>query len=396
MSDSARSKTLVVLPNDPLERYAAKGEVKVRYLNPGDFFDRVHVISLADTDDAAEAARVMAGRAEVRIHPVGRPGPLNFSRVTGRARKLVSEIKPHVVRGFNPLLMGWLAVKLARHCGASSVVSVHADYHPWRNLRIHGPRFLLSARGMYQAVHSALGMNRTSLGGADHVICAYRFPVEHVHRWRQDGISVIYNRVDLARFQPGTRQAEAGNGPLRILTVGRQFEGKDPEPLLRAVAAFGDSELTLVGDGPQHERLRELARSLEIGQRVVFIPRVEHENLPELYRTHDVFAINITHPGVCIPVLEAAASGLPVVIYRPLWEAEPEVVGELAEIVEADAGSYAAAFQRLYSDSDFRALRGKQLRDRVAQIDTAATEGQETEIYRQLDERCSAKRADRG
>ena len=386
MSDSTRYKTLVVLPNDPLERYAAKGEVKARYLNPGDFFDRVHVISLAATDDGTEAARVMTGRAEVRIHPVGRPGPLNFSRATGRARQLVSEIKPHVVRGFNPLLMGWLAVKLARHCGASSVVSVHADYHLWRNLRIHGPRFLFSA----------LGMNRTSLGGADHVICAYRFPVEHVRRWRQDGISVIYNRVDLARFQPGTSQAEAGNGPLRILTVGRQFEGKDPEPLLRAVAAFGDSELTLVGDGPRHERLRELARSLEIGQRVVFIPRVEHENLPELYRNHDVFAINITHPGVCIPVLEAAASGLPVVINRPLWEPEPEVVGELAEIVEADAESYAAAFQRLYSDPDFRALRGKQLRDRVAQIDAAATEGQETEIYRQLYERCSAKRADRG
>lgn len=392
MPEPERSRTLLVLPNDPLERYEQKGEVKPRYLNPGDYFDKVHVFSLADRDTGIQAARVMAGRAEVHVHAVGRPGPLNWRSLSGRMFELAWGIKPDVVRGYNPLLMGWLAVRLAGHCGAMSVVSVHADYHLWRNIRIHGPSFLLSPRGAYQAVHSALGMYRTSIGKADHVICAYNFPAAFVRNWRSDGVSVIYNRVDLASFQPGERQTSPRTGPVKIITVGRQFEGKDPEPLLRALAGMEGAELTLVGDGPLHGRLRKLAADLGIAQRTEFIPRVDHAQLPRLYRGHDLFAINITHPGVCIPVLEAAATGLPVVINRPLWEDQPEVVGNLAEVVEPTADGYGEAFRRLRDTPDLRLRRGGELRRRVAEMGGDEMERREAGVYRDLCEQLDAEK----
>jgi len=100
----------------------------------------------------------------------------------------------------------------------------------------------------------------------------------------------------------------------------------------------------------------------------------------------------ITQPGVCIPVLEAAASGLPVVINRPRWEDIPEVVGELAEVVPLAAEGYLETFKRLADDPGYRAERGRALREHVRSLDGAAMEHAERELYQQLLESCAGNR----
>ncbi|MEA2063689.1 MAG: glycosyltransferase, partial [Gemmatimonadota bacterium] len=243
-------KKLLVIPNDPLYRYVEKGEVKERYFNPENYFDEVHVLSLCQADDALDAARLMSGdAARVVIHPVGRPGLLSWRAVKKRALDLARSINPDAVRSYNPLFMGCLAVACARAASAVSVISVHDDYSIARSIGIYGPRFLLTMRGAYQVAQNLLGLNRYMFGRVDHVICAYRFCLRYVGRWRTGEVSVIYNRVDLKKFYPGPvekRSSPAGNG-IRILNVGRQFEGKNPEPLIRALAQMEPpSRLTLV------------------------------------------------------------------------------------------------------------------------------------------------------
>ena len=390
MSLKRPTRKLLVIPNDPLYRYTAKGEVKERYFNPEDFFDEVHVLSLAGEDDSAEAAKVMAGRASVKIYPVGRPGPLNWKVVRKRAVAVAKEIRPQLVRGYNPLFMGYLAVYLARAVDAKSVVSVHDDYSFLRSLRIYGAGFLATKRAAYQLIHSLLDLNRVSLGQADHVICAYRFPLRYVERWRKAEVSVIYNRVDLEKFAPAEKEQQPQPGPLRILNVGRQFEGKNPEPIIRAVAGMHDVRLTLVGDGPYHGRLIKLSRRLGLDEKIKFIPRIPHQELPEVYRTHHVFAMSITQPGVCIPVLEAAASGLPVVLNTSCWENEPEVVGNLAEVVPLSPQGFRRAFERLAKDPIYRKSRGNSLRKHVLALDGKLMEQAERELYEKLlDEKLS-------
>ncbi len=372
----------MVFPNDPLYRYQAKGEVKPRYFNPEDFFDRVAVVTLADADDSAEAARVMCGRAEFSLHPLGRPGLLDLPALVRRAEDLARRLQPQAVRGYNPLLMGYLAVRSARACGAAGVVSVHDDYSLRRSVGIYGLRYFLGSRGAYHLLHQLSGMNRVSLGQADHVICAYRFPCRHVARWRWRELSVIYNRVDLARFHPA--ESRDSREDFRILNVGRQFAGKDPAPLVAALTGRPFWRLTLVGDGPCHARLVAQARALGVDSRVEFLPRVGHAELPALYRGHDAFAMRIDQPGVCIPVLEAAASGLPVVVNQPRWEETPEVVGELAEVVPATAAGYRQALDRLAEDRSYRLGRGTALRELALQYDGGRMEQAERELYERL------------
>ena len=384
MNPDKSRRRILVIPNDPLYRYAAKGEVKERYFNPENFFDEVHVLSLADEDNSLETARIMAGNSPVRIHAIGRPNPFNLGAVRKKALQLALKIKPQVVRGYNPLYMGYLAVCAAKAAGAASVVSVHDDYSLWRSLAVYGPGFLFTPRGMYQIFHYLLALNRISLGRCDQVICAYRFPLRYVERWRKENISVIYNRVDLEKFSPGDSQRQAAPGSLRILNVGRQFAGKNPQPILKALAGLENTTLTLVGDGPYHQGLVRWADKLGIADRVKFINRVAHKDLPDLYRSHDIFAMAITQPGVCIPVLEAAASGLPIVINSPRWEDSPEVVGDLAEVVPLSVQGYRQAFLRLAGDPDYRKERGARLRQRALAIDGRVMERAERELYERL------------
>ncbi len=378
------SRKLLVIPNDPLQRYVDKGEVKERYFNPENFFDEIHVVSLCERDDAYEAAVVMSGTASVQVHAIGRPGPLSWRAVRRRALEVARVVRPDVIRGYNPLFMGYLAVFCAKALTTSSVISVHDDYSLLRSLGIYGPGYLLTTRGAYQLAHHLLGLNRYMFARADHIICAYSFPLRYVNRWRKRGVSVIYNRVNLEKFYPAEKSPQPSGSSLRILNVGRQFEGKNPEPIIRALARMEQATLTLVGDGPYHTRLVELAGNLGLTGRVTFRQRVDHHALPDLYREHDIFAMAITQPGVCIPVLEAAASGLAVVINHPRWEDKPEVVGELAEVVPLDAEGYLEAFRHLAQDPVYRARRGGDLREHVRTLDGAAMERAERELYCRL------------
>ncbi len=75
---------------------------------------------------------------------------------------------------------------------------------------------------------------------------------------------------------------------------------------------FPEARLTLLGDGPQEASLRKLVRELQIDD-VAFAGRVEREQISDVYRQHDVFLNSSNVDNMPISILEAFASGLPVV-----------------------------------------------------------------------------------
>ena len=100
------TRKLCVLPNDPLVAYLKKGEIKERYFNPKNIFDEVHVISLFDFDETEENVKEVAGNAKLKIHVLGKINLLNKNKKRLQVMNLVQQIKPDVIRSFNPLLQG--------------------------------------------------------------------------------------------------------------------------------------------------------------------------------------------------------------------------------------------------------------------------------------------------
>lgn len=141
-----------------------------------------------------------------------------------------------------------------------------------------------------------------------------------------DRISRICNGVDVDRFTP-TREKPVGllpaslraDAPFVIGTVGRLQPVKDQAVLVRAFAeVVGENpalranlRLVIVGDGPLLPALRELAHSLGVAD-LVWLPGAIGD-VSDVFRLLDLFVLPSLNEGISNTILEAMASGLPVV-----------------------------------------------------------------------------------
>lgn len=136
-------------------------------------------------------------------------------------------------------------------------------------------------------------------------------------------VEPLSNGVDLAKFTPGKasekvlRRFRLEPGRLRVLYVGRV----DPEKSLsNVVTAFAgvaeevpEAELVIVGDGTDRRHLIDLARALGITEKVKFPGRIMPPDVVEIYRDATVFATASETETQGIVLIEAAATGLPLV-----------------------------------------------------------------------------------
>jgi glycosyltransferase involved in cell wall biosynthesis len=133
----------------------------------------------------------------------------------------------------------------------------------------------------------------------------------------QQAIEIVHNGVDTSIFHPAP--APRAGTEIHIVSVGRLIERKGHHHLLRAFAELSRSStmplrLTLVGTGDAEQSLHDLARELHVEDRVTFSGFVPRERMPEIYHDSDIFALASQSEGMSIALLEAMASGLPVVV----------------------------------------------------------------------------------
>ena len=111
--------------------------------------------------------------------------------------------------------------------------------------------------------------------------------------------------------------APAKRGPLRAIFVGRLVHWKGLHLGLEATAGVlklrPDVTLTVVGDGPERRRLEEQASRLGIAEAVSFIGQVAAPKVAELLGQHNCLLFPSFQDSGGFVVLEAMASGLPVI-----------------------------------------------------------------------------------
>jgi len=172
----------------------------------------------------------------------------------------------------------------------------------------------------------------------------------------RDGARVVPILFDRGPFAPAPLAA-----PPTLLFVGRLAPHKRQDELIRVLALLRrrrvpDARLVLVGEplNPAYDAaLRGLAEQLAPGA-VTFLRGLTREQLAGEYRRAGVFVSLSEHEGFCIPLLEAFASGLPVVA-RPAGGV-PEVAGDAAlPAGDRDLGVLAELVALALEDAELRA-----------------------------------------
>lgn len=253
-------------------------------------------------------------------------------------KKLISQNRYGLVHAFFAFPSGWLCYKSAGLL--PYIVSLRGSDVPGFNVRLGCDYKLLA--GLFRRIWTGAAAVIANSEGLR------QLAREFMPRLN---IEVIPNGIDTERFYPAANRERAVGW--KILTVGRLIARKRIDMLIDAMTQLKHmgipARLSIAGEGNLTERLRHLARERQASDEVIFLGRVPAEEMPQVYREHDIFVSSSAHEGMSNAMLEAMASGLPIV--SALCEGVQELIGDNGTIVnDADGGKIAEAIRTIIQD----------------------------------------------
>lgn len=292
----------------------------------------------------ADAATMTAiASASLPIYPDIRLAAPDYLSV----RRAVDTLKPDLVHCATEFVIGRLGQMAAARAGVPFVSSYHTDFGkyataygmPWlvKPLSAYLSRFHLRARRTY----TPSGPARDDL---------WRIGVRDVEVWGRG--------VDAERFQPARRSMELRNrlglgAAFTFLYVGRLAAEKGVDVVVDAYRRLesrvpaGSVRLVIAGAGPEEARLRATAPA-----GTVFLGYLDRtRDLPALYASCDAFVFASTTETLGLVVLEAMASGIPV-IAAPAGGVADHLRDGVNGLTYAprDAAECASSMHRLFAD----------------------------------------------
>ena len=294
--------------------------------------------------------------------------------------KIAKQFQPEIVQVFFGIPSGCGAYLLKAICGFPYVVFMGGrdvprpdpdpPYYRWLS------RFLAPAiRGLWKHAAAVVacsdGLRDLALRTEPHV-----------------AIQVIPDGLDLSRFTPVPRHPHPAR--VRILGVGRLIPRKGFQFLLRALPqvlqhATSDFEVELVGDGPERANLVALAGKLGVRHKIHFAGSVPYSELPQKYRSADLFTLCSLAEGMPLVVLEAMGSGLPILA---------SCVEGLEELVEVgtngnlfppgDVDAVAKSLIEMINNGERRVQMGEASTARVQKYDWKHIAQRYMEVYRRI------------
>jgi glycosyltransferase involved in cell wall biosynthesis len=175
----------------------------------------------------------------------------------------------------------------------------------------------------------------------DAVVCVSAMTAETARQQREVDparIVTIENGIDLARFSPSPALRHAVRAELGVPaaafvvgTVGRIVVEKNQALLVQAMAPelSAERQLVIAGDGPLFPSLSAMVQQL--GERARFVHLLgPRRDVPRLYAAFDAFALSSDSEGLPLVIVEAMASGLPVIA--------TDVGGIAAVVVDGETG----------------------------------------------------------
>jgi sugar transferase (PEP-CTERM/EpsH1 system associated) len=306
--------------------------------------------AICSTTPAGEIASMVDPRVPV-FELSRRPG--HDLRVVVDLYRLFRRERPHIVHthAWGTLLEGLVAARLA-----GVPVVIHGE-HGTLQLRPHQRRL---QRMAWSTVDRVLSVSSRL---AERMSAETGFPL--------DRITTLRNGVNLDRFRSvdrrAARQALGLAAEERVVgTVGRLVPVKDQATLVDAVGELGRSgctaTLVIAGDGPERAALEARAAAQGVTLRLLgYRPDVD-----VVLGALDVFALSSVSEGLSNTILEAMASGTPVVATRVGGSdemVEDEVTGRL--VAPSSSAALAHAMRPLLLDPDLRARMSEAGRRRV-------------------------------
>lgn len=288
-----------------------------------------------------------------KFYSYGLASPISLKRL-----RLIKNFGPDVIHIHNEFGIGFSGVSIARILRVPMVYTLHTMYDDY--LYYVAPRLLIPiVRKIAHTYMKVFTNNASAITGPSKKVQEF---INECGIERK--VDVIPNPVELDKFNPDHVDAahvesikaeySITEEDMVVSFCGRLGKEKSVDVLLNFFAEQYQPEdrmkLMIIGDGPAREELIEQARDLGIADHVIFTGKVDHDRLMDYYACCELYATTSLSDTNSISMLEAMATGLPVLHLKDELNAG-QVVDGVNGYIFRDSKEMYEAMQR-YRDLD--------------------------------------------
>jgi len=288
------------------------------------------------------------------------PIPLSF-----RAKKVITEFNPDIVHIHHPFLLSSQAIMYGKKLGIPKILTLHTQYEQYAYYVAPIPQIITqeAIKIIVSSLAYKIDCITTPSESMKDLIKSYGI---------ENRIEVIPNAIHLASFKEENelkrleikKKYNLKEDDKIILYVGRIAWEKSIDKIIEALAiikrkGISKVKFLLVGKGPAMDELRQLVQSLGVEEEVIFTGAVSNEEIQHYYKIAYLFTIASTSETFGIVIIEALASGIPVLAVRAPGAVDILTNGVDGWLTEDNVAQFANALEKL--------IREPELRERLSQ-----------------------------
>ncbi|MDP2945009.1 MAG: glycosyltransferase [Atribacterota bacterium] len=281
--------------------------------------------------------------------------PLSF-----KVKKVITEFNPDIVHIHHPFLLSSAAIMYGKKLGIPKILTLHTQYEQYAYYAFPIPE---------RVTQKAIKMIISNLAyKIDCITTPSASMKELIEGYGiKNRIEVIPNAIHLISFREDNelkkteikKKYKLKNDDKIILFVGRVASEKSIDKIIKALAIIkkrriGKEKLLIVGNGPDMDELKQLARTLKVEEDVLFAGAVSYEEIKHYYKIAYVFTIASTTETFGIVTIEALASGVPVLAVKAPGAVDILTDGLDGLLVDNDTEKFADALEKIIREPELR------------------------------------------
>ncbi|NLY69310.1 MAG: glycosyltransferase family 4 protein [Clostridiales bacterium] len=252
-----------------------------------------------------------------KIYGFGLASPISKHRMSA-----IAEFKPDIIHVHDEFPVAVFGAYAAKKLNVPLVYTLHTMYDEYFHYAVSRRMIPIAKQTFYRYIN--IFANR-----ADVIISPSAKAIDFFRECKvTKPVEIIPNSIDTDKFNPDKFSYETvrkkrailgiSEGDLAGIFVGRLGKEKSVDYLIETWAEeFRDEprfKLIVVGDGPERPALEKLAGSLGVTDKVIFVGKVDHADIPLYFAASDYYVTASLTEMMSISMLEGMSMGLPAVI----------------------------------------------------------------------------------
>lgn len=298
-------------------------------------------------------------------------------------KKYMADFEPDIVHVVNPAVVGYSGVNYAKSLGIPLIASYHTNIPQYMSYYKLGKLNWLMWWFM-KKMHNKADLN----------LCTSQTVLKELTEKGFERMQVWKRGVDTEQFHPRhstaemrTRLSGGQEDKILLLYVGRLAAEKEIEKIREILTESDRFCLAIVGDGPHRKELEKHFKDT----RTVFTGFIHGEELASAFASADAFVFPSTTETLGLVIMEAMASGLPVVAAESGPTKEQLTDRRNGLLYDSKDPKSFKDTVRLLEDSSFRQQLAQQAAEDVSELGWAAAAEQIRDLYSQIAEAKAAE-----